>query len=100
MTNPPAVERILYAIPPQGEGVAVRFGVGQPVQKPTGEWSASVSLDGLEAATTIFGEDGWQAVGLGMAFIAMRVSDYEKRGWRFYWSEAGEQATAEDFRGG
>src|SRR6187402_272223 len=93
----PAIERNWYATTPQGDGVAVRFGVGFPLRKPTGEWSASVSLDGLESATTIFGEDGWQAVALGMTFIASRVSDYEERGWLFYWSKGGEPAAAEIF---
>ncbi|RJP71317.1 MAG: hypothetical protein C4535_02975 [Comamonadaceae bacterium] len=70
-----------------------------PIRRPTGEWGASVSLDGLESATTIFGEDGWQAVSLGMNFIASRVSDYEERGWQFHWTEGGERATAEDLGG-
>ena len=95
----PAIERNWYATTPQGDGVSVRFGVGFPVRRPTGEWSASVSLDGLESATTIFGEDGWQAVALGMRFIASRVSDYEERGWRFHWTAGGEPVTAEHLRG-
>ena len=78
----------------------MRLGVGFPLRKPTGEWSVFVSLDGLESATTIFGEDGWQAVALGMSFIASRVFDYEERGWRFYWSDGGEPAAAADLRGG
>lgn len=94
------IERNWHATTPQGDGVAVRFGVGLPVRKPTGEWSAFVSLDGLESATTIFGEDGWQAVVLGMSFIASRVSDYEARGWRFCWSDGGEPVTAQDLRRG
>lgn len=96
----PVIERNWYATTPQGDGIAVRFSIGLPARSPTGEWRALVSLDGLESATTIFGEDGWQAMALGMGFIVSRVFDYEKRGWRFYWAESGEEATSGDLRDG
>jgi hypothetical protein len=96
----PAIERTWYAIAPTGEGMRVSLSVGVPMQEPGGEWSALVSLGVLERGSKIFGEDGWQAMALGMRFIAARVADFSERGWRFFWREGGESVGVEDLHVG
>ena len=92
-----AIDRTWYAVSPSGEGQSVTFGVGLPVQEPGGEWSVVVRLEPIEAGSRkIFGVDGWQAVALGMRFVAARVSDLSARGWNFFWTEGGEAASADD----
>jgi hypothetical protein len=79
----------------------VTFRVGLPLQEPGGEWGVEVSLGGIEPSPgKIFGEDGWQAVALGMRFVAARVADLSERGWQFLWSKGGEPASAADLYGG
>ena len=92
------IERTWYAVAPDGGGEGpVTFGVGMPRQEPGGEWSVLVSLGGIEPGPLkIFGMDGWQAVRLGMRFIAARLSDQSNRGWQFFWEKDGERASAED----
>src|SRR4051812_11268602 len=80
-----AIERTWYAVAPNsgGEG-PITFRVGLPQREPGGEWGVEISLGGIEPNPgKIFGEDGWQAVALGMRFIAARVADFSQRGWRF-----------------
>jgi hypothetical protein len=43
---------------------------------------------------TIFGVDSWQAVELAMRFITKLVIHAEQEGWRFFWKEGGDPATA------
>lgn len=100
-TSPLAIARTWYAVAPEagGEG-AITVGLDLPRQQSGGDWGVRVSLGGLEPdpAGPIFGVDGWQAVGLGMKFIAARLVDFADRGWRFYWTKGGELATVEDLR--
>ena len=97
----PAIERTWYAVAPAGEGMWVTLSVGVPIRERGGEWSAVVSLGAIEpGARKIFGEDGWQAVALGVRFIAARVTDFSERGWQFFWREGGERASVEDIHVG
>lgn len=102
MTSPAsAIERTWYAVSPNGgaEG-PVTFGLSLPRQEPDRGWVVEVSLGGIEPdPRKIFGEDGWQAVALGMRFVAARLADFSDRGWQFYWSKGGELASVEDLLG-
>jgi hypothetical protein len=98
-----AIERTWYAVAPNGLGEGlVTIGVEVPRQQSSGDWGVRVSLGGLEPdpAGPIFGIDGWQAVSLGMKFVAARLVDFADRGWRFYWSQDGELADLESLRDG
>ncbi|WP_428001868.1 hypothetical protein [Acidovorax sp.] len=101
-TTAQAIERIWYAIAPNGSGEGpVVLRVGMPHQEPDGDWSVLVGLSTLDGPPRkIFGVDGWQAAALGMRFVASLACDLEERGWRFYWSKGGESASAEDLLGG
>ena len=103
MTSPAlAIERTWYAVSPNGgPGGAVTFGVGLPRPEPDSGWAVAVSLGGIEPdPRKIVGEDGWQAVALGMRFVAARLADFSDRGWKFYWDKDGELANVEDLLGG
>ena len=97
----PAIERTWYAVAPNGGGEGpVTFRIGLPQPQPGGGWGVEVTLGGLERDPgKIFGEDGWQAVALGMRFIAVRVADFTERGWQFSWTKGGETTSAEDLYG-
>jgi len=69
------IERTWHAVAPSGAEMTVTLRVGAPAPEGSGDWAVEVSLDGLEpGARKIFGVDGWQAVDLGMRFIADRVA--------------------------
>jgi hypothetical protein len=103
MTSPSqAIERTWYAVRPNADGEGpVILRVGLPEREAGGEWGVEVSLAGLDSGVRkIFGVDGWQAVALGMRFIAARVADSSEQGWQFYWSKGGEPVHAKDLHGG
>lgn len=103
MTPPaPEIQRTWYAVSPNGDAEGpITFGVGLPLPEPDSGWAVEVSLGGIEPdPRKIFGEDGWQAVALGMRFVTARLADFSERGWRFYWSKGGEPASVEDLLGG
>jgi hypothetical protein len=87
------IERSWFAIAPDGGEFEVVLCVAAPVREIGGGWSASASLAPLEDSRKIYGEDGWQAVGLAMQFLGARVRDYSSRGWKFFWSKGGEEAS-------
>ena len=97
-----AIERTWHAVAPNGGGEGpVTFSVGMPRQEPGGEWGVLVSLGAIDGPPRkLFGEDGWQAVALGMRFVVARVTDLSERGWRFYWNKGGEPVGADDLQGG
>jgi hypothetical protein len=95
--NSSAIERLWHAEAPTGEKCPVTLSVSSPRLEPDGPWFVVVSMVGLEDdALKIYGEDGWQAVVLGMRFIATRIEDYSSRGWRFTWGAGGESVGAGD----
>lgn len=80
---------------PDGREVNAVFRVSAPIEQAGGGWGAAVGLLPLEPERTIYGEDGWQAVRLGMNFLVQRAEDYSQRGWRFYW-QSGEEAGVDE----
>ena len=95
------VEREWLAVTPDGIERKLFLRICRPVQQATGDWTADVSLDGIEPGThTIHGIDSWQAVHECMRFAASRVAHLETQSWRFYFERGDEQASASDlFRG-
>src|SRR5688500_6150225 len=92
-----AIERKWFAIAPDGSESDVTLRVGMPVHEVDGEWSVLVSLGPIDGEPRkVFGLDSWQAVGLGMRFIAARVQDFSERGWQFFWERGGERAAWEE----
>ena len=90
------IERIWYAIAPDGAECKVTLQVGMPVEEPGGGWSVLVHLGELEERPfKIFGTDSWQAAALGMRFVAKRIEDFSELGWKFFWQQGGEAATPE-----
>jgi hypothetical protein len=92
-------ERTWHAVAPDngGEG-PVTFAIAAPRQQPTGEWGVAVSFGGIEPPVWIFGEDSWQAVDLGMRFVAARVEDLCEKGWAFFCTKGGARANPADLR--
>lgn len=91
------IERKWFAIAPDGAECEVALQVGFPMFEQGGDWSVMVHLEGLEHEPyKIFGIDSWQAVALGMKFIASRVDDFADRGWKFFWERGGEGAAPEE----
>jgi hypothetical protein len=97
-TSEPAIERMWYAVAPDGAGEGlVVLRVGMPRQEPGGEWGVFVELSPVDGPPRkILGEDGWQAVALGMRFVASRAADLESGGWQFYWTQGGDPTGAKD----
>ena len=95
------VEREWLAVAPDGTEHKVVLRVGNVSRQATGDWTADVSLDGIELRSyTIRGIDSWQAVHEGMRFAATRIQHFERKGWRFFFERGDEQASATDlFRG-
>ncbi len=42
----------------------------------------------------IYGVDSWQAIQLAMQFIGRLAARFEEEGWRYYWTEGGDTASA------
>jgi hypothetical protein len=92
------VDRKWYAISPEksGRNVHLRIELAGGAE-PSGEWRVTVNFDGLEIRThTLFGVDKWQALAIGMRFVAARVRHFDETGWQFFWSAGGERATVSD----
>ena len=91
-----AALRAWFAIAPDGTEIDAILTVATPYVRPGGEWAAKISLGSLEpdGIVEICGVDSWQAIHLSMLFIKRRIEDYERLGWRFFWTRNGESATA------
>jgi hypothetical protein len=99
-TSSHSIKRAFHAISPSGEERHCELSVDLPCAKPEGEWGAVVRIEGLEARSReIFGVDAWQAVQLGMRFLATRLEHFESHGWRYFWELGGEQASAANLAG-
>jgi hypothetical protein len=99
-TSSHSIKRAFHAISPSGEERLCELSVDLPLAKPGGEWGAVVNIEGLEARShEIFGVDAWQAVQLGMRFLATRLENFESDGWRYFWEVGGEQACAQSLAG-
>lgn len=88
----PSITRTLHTRAPSGDWSGpITLGVSLPRQEPGGEWSVAVSMGGIEGdPAPIRGEGGWQAVSLGMRFVAMRLVDLAERDWVFEWTQDNE----------
>jgi hypothetical protein len=83
------IERVLVAVSPEGRQLSATVRVGAPQPQPTGEWTASVTLENLVSRPDlIHGMDSWQAVQLAMQHAAVRVAHLQDQGWRFYYDVA------------
>jgi hypothetical protein len=96
-----AVEREWLAIAPDGSERRLVLRISNLSRQPTGDWTADVSLAGVEPRTyTVHGVDTWQAVHEGMRFAAVRIKYFEDNGWAFYFERGDEKASASDLFGG
>lgn len=95
-----AAERRWFAVDPNGTEHNLVLRVHVPAESPSGDWSATVSFGDLEKREyPIVGIDAWQAVHLGMRFVAARIQHLEESGWHFYWSRGGDPASSSQLEG-
>jgi hypothetical protein len=100
-TDAPYVERVWFAVAPDGTEHTLTLRIGAPYLRPGGEWAADASLGVLDTHThSIVGIDSWQAVHESMRFIASGVRHYHAVGWRYFWERGGEEAPPTDLLGG
>jgi hypothetical protein len=91
------LERVWFAVAPDGTQHTLSLRIGAPHQEPGGEWAATASLGVLDPHPhSIVGIDSWQAVHEAMRFIASGVRHYHTVGWRYFWERGGEEAPPAD----
>jgi hypothetical protein len=76
-----AEEHVVF-VRPDGRRTTGRIAVGHPEKTGTGEARCTVTLDGLEQTSPIFGESTLQALLLGVRFLGMRLHDFQSKGGR------------------
>jgi hypothetical protein len=95
--SPPAATTTWFARGPDGAPHVVTLVVGLPTRQPGGEWSAPVSLAGLEDRThRIAGVDGAQAIELAMRFVVGRLEAHAEKGWTFHLTAHGPRLQLDD----
>ncbi|MDQ0570957.1 hypothetical protein QFZ42_002791 [Variovorax paradoxus] len=91
--------RVWHVVSPTGEEHQVILEVGIPAPRPDGSWGVMTSVGGLDPEPRIiFGVDAWQAMSLGMHFVANQVEFFSEKGWQFFWERAGDRASASELR--
>jgi len=89
------LERIWFAVSPDGTEFTFAIRISAPRLQPQGEWTSTVSLSqGPHGLEDIHGMDSWQAVELSMRHAAWRIEHLQNQGWRFYWDNINRETAS------
>jgi hypothetical protein len=89
MTEQWAATADFVAVQADGSRRPIRVCIGIPSCADPAEWRCVVAIDGLQAATSISGNDAVQALGLAWRFVAGLLMAFEARGGHFEFTTGG-----------
>jgi hypothetical protein len=89
-------ERVLFAVPREGEGFETTFRIGQPKPASDVSWTCAVSAEGLLRPADIHGIDAWQALILALSLLESQVAHFLENGGALFFERGGLKMTRED----
>jgi len=98
MTDPIATREIL-SVDPEGEQTLLTIHIGRPVpitDQPGSDWRCPVTIP-FHQERNIYGVDSWQALCLALCLVQSQLTNFVRRGGKFYHPGSTDEFAIADF---